>query len=252
MNNNDNDPESTSMEDDSETIDYDDDDYSEECMDVEQDLVTKLLASPEPHKDPSMSVRLHERVWALEIKQAVEAEEELRPLSDMDYVQYAIICKGNLGNAMRRIRNIQAFKDTYQVDNSVEQAMAMLEAFMTQQAGLILHLDIDPVSLEGLHVMDIGVIRTLPWPSIPPRVPITIGGYSYWGFTITIMLSSHCCRPSDKAIIPWEILPEPDGIPLIWKCNIDFAAKCLVIIRSNLPSTWRIILDRWSISHGPF
>ncbi|CAB9530960.1 expressed unknown protein [Seminavis robusta] len=127
----------------------------------EEDIFAKLLESPEPHKDHrTMQLTSEERQWALDLKRTVEQDHaELHNLSDMEYAVYAIISQGNQADALTRMGAIQMFREEYQVDNSIEQGVYMLGELMKQQEGLLLCLDVDSATLEGLHVMDIGALN---------------------------------------------------------------------------------------------
>lgn len=126
-----------------------------------QDVVEAMLASPAPHLDArTMTLSDQEREWAKAIREAVQTDEELTPLSDFEYAHYALISKGDTRNALMRARALQAFRQEYQVDDSVEQGLYMMGELMRQQEGLLLGLDVDSTTLEGLHVMDIGKLNS--------------------------------------------------------------------------------------------
>ena len=61
-------------------------------------------------QDPSMRITHQERIWALEIREAVEESTALDNMTDMDYAQYSIITQGNLQEALRRIHAVQVFQ----------------------------------------------------------------------------------------------------------------------------------------------
>lgn len=102
----------------------------------------------------------------------------------MEYAHYAIITQGDLRNALKRITGIQAFRELYHADNSVEQGLQMLEALIKQQPGLLLCIDVDSVTLEGLHVMEIGALNPPAALGVhPDHEPTTIGESLFWAFT---------------------------------------------------------------------
>jgi hypothetical protein len=122
------------------------------CQYEDVDIIYNLLVSPEPHKDVhTMGITPQERQLAVELKQAAKELPELNVLSDMEYAQFAIFSQGNHADALKRMAAMQLFREVYQVDNTVEQGLFMLGEFMKQQEGLVLVLDVDRVTLEGLH-----------------------------------------------------------------------------------------------------
>lgn len=131
-------------------------DCGDDGDDDDDDAIDQLLAADSPHLDGTMRISPQERDWALAIKQAVEDHKDLKELTDMEYAHYAIICEGNLRNALKRISSMQDFREAYNVDNSVEQGFEMLAALMEQHPGYVLCIDVDSVTMEGLHVIDPG------------------------------------------------------------------------------------------------
>jgi hypothetical protein len=80
-----------------------------------------LSSSPMGPDDPQrMRLTRQERSWALEIKEVVELIPELDNLSDFQYAEMALICKEDIGNALRRIEALQDFKQKYDVLHSLE------------------------------------------------------------------------------------------------------------------------------------
>lgn len=90
---------------------------------------------------PCMRLTEEERGWALTIKRAVEEDEELRNLCDLDYVQYAIVTGGDVQDSLRRMRGLQVFRQEYGINDTFDQALEMIRAFLTQQPGLLLAVD---------------------------------------------------------------------------------------------------------------
>ena len=114
--------------------------------------------------DPTMRLTPDERNWALEIKAAVNNSSNnsnnnnnaLEKLCDFECAQWAIISKGNIADALRRIGTIQAFRKNYKIDNSVDQAVFYLNALMDQQPGFVLNLNVDLVLQESVNCYDVG------------------------------------------------------------------------------------------------
>ncbi|CAB9522447.1 expressed unknown protein [Seminavis robusta] len=106
--------------------------------------------------DPSMTISEEERRWALEIKRAVEDNEELTNLSDMTYAHHAIVANGNVDEALCRIERQQVFRDHYKVDHSVEQGVELLQELIRQQPGFLLNIDIELIRQEAINAVDCG------------------------------------------------------------------------------------------------
>lgn len=95
--------------------------------------------------DPSMMLTDQERQWACDLKTALgeSSRFENLQLSDMVIAQHALAAQGNIVEAMVRIEGLQQFAEEYQIDHSLEQAMWVIENFLKQQPGYILHFDVD-------------------------------------------------------------------------------------------------------------
>lgn len=88
-----------------------------------------------------MIVLPEEREWAVVIKRAVLEADHLHPLSDYEYVQYAIISQGDIHDALERISAQQTFKTKYHIDDSVDQGRRYLGWVMNNIPGFVLYLD---------------------------------------------------------------------------------------------------------------
>ena len=70
-----------------------------------------------------------EVAWALELKRAVEAADSgIQHLSDMEYVNYSMVAKGNVNAAISSIKGMQTLKETYQIQDTVEECISTLQA----------------------------------------------------------------------------------------------------------------------------
>ena len=78
--------------------------------------------------------------WALNIKEAVEANSDLINLTDYEYAQFAMVLKDDLEEALHRIQGLQYFKQEYKIHDTIEEGMAILKAFHQQQPFLVLDL----------------------------------------------------------------------------------------------------------------
>ncbi|CAB9525560.1 expressed unknown protein [Seminavis robusta] len=84
-----------------------------------------------------------EREWAANIKAAAEAAEDIRNVSDMEYVHQAIIAKDDVDGALKRLRGLQDFRDEYKIKDTVEQGIELIKGFLRQQEGFLLTIDVD-------------------------------------------------------------------------------------------------------------
>lgn len=88
----------------------------------EQDL-SKVLSRRDPDR---MKVTKEERHNALEIKATIEMSADLEDLTDLMYVQLAIVCKDNVEDAVKRCHAMQEFRQDYKIVNNLEQAQRYL------------------------------------------------------------------------------------------------------------------------------
>ena len=97
-------------------------------------------------KESAMQVSSDEIAWALAVKQAARKDSRIDDLqiSDLEYVQHAIIAKDKTAKALKRIRRLQAFKETYGIfqDGSYEQGIREFHHFCTMFPGFYLGLGI--------------------------------------------------------------------------------------------------------------
>jgi hypothetical protein len=158
---------------DSEVYDHDDEKaHTNELVEHNEDAQLSLSKARHPlllrcenalamnisvSNDPSMRLTEEERNWALELRQLVlDSDEPLPfPLTDMEYVQYAMVAQGDLKEAARRIHGMQAFRQEYGVDETLEQAEIYFQEWFRHQPGFMLHLDTDPETFEPIVVIDL-------------------------------------------------------------------------------------------------
>ena len=67
-----------------------------------------------------------ERTWALAIKEAVESDPDISNLQDFYYVQYALVVRGNIQEAVERIRHMEVYCQEYDIRNDLEQGKEVL------------------------------------------------------------------------------------------------------------------------------
>lgn len=98
-----------------------------------------------------MELAPEENQRALQIKQTVEQRSDILNLRDMEYAQFAVMTKGNVVEAIRRIQLAHAFRQEYNIDPySLEQGMDLVEKFMQQQPNFL--LSIDRNAAHGYHI----------------------------------------------------------------------------------------------------
>jgi hypothetical protein len=67
------------------------------------------------------------RDWARAIKTAIEAEPEIDNLLDFWYVQLAVVCRNDVVSAVERARNMQYFKQEYDIRDTMEDAKRTIQ-----------------------------------------------------------------------------------------------------------------------------
>ncbi|CAB9505140.1 expressed unknown protein [Seminavis robusta] len=79
-----------------------------------------------PAMDASMVLTNQERQWARTIKAAIESCPDLDKLSDFEYCQIAIIDRDDVGAAVDRAIALQGFRQEYDIQNTLEDALVAL------------------------------------------------------------------------------------------------------------------------------
>lgn len=103
-----------------------------DCAMTEQE---RLLALP------CMQLSAQERQWALAVKHAVEEDLDLQNLTDLEYAQYALVSQNDVDDALRRARGLQLFRQEYGINETLDQAMELINALIIQQPGMLLSVD---------------------------------------------------------------------------------------------------------------
>lgn len=100
-----------------------------------------------------MELTEQERAWAIDIKRAAMADEDVNDAltTDFEYVQHAIVAKGKVDKALKRIKRMQSFKERYgiKLDGSVTEAKRDLQALDLQHPGLMMSLGTLPREQDG-------------------------------------------------------------------------------------------------------
>lgn len=198
-----------------------------------------LLAANLVQQDDTMIVSATERQWALAIKQAVVESEGLKPLSDFEYVQYAMVTQGNTQEALFRIGGMQAFKEEYGIDHSVEQATAALESTLGVLPGFVLHLDCCPHTNEAIMVWDARMCK-------PERV-LSVHSehgpdYNWKNYVVAHYYMNYSAQPTLYTV--------RDGLTLLIDCgqvgwdnvNMDFQRRMNEELRNFYPLKWKRVL----------
>lgn len=81
--------------------------------------------------------------WALAIKGAAAAEEDLKPLKDYEYVQHALISKDDVEEAVEHIRSMQYFREEYNINDTPEEGEYLFRKFTEKHKGFLLSVDWD-------------------------------------------------------------------------------------------------------------
>lgn len=109
-----------------------------------------------------MEVTSEEREWAIAIKHAAIADDDIIDdvLTDFEYLQHAFVAKDKVGKAVKRIKQLQAFKKRYgiKLDGSVEEAERDLKALNLQFPGLMVSLGTRD---NGSHVTSVDISKIL-------------------------------------------------------------------------------------------
>ena len=96
--------------------------------------------------------------WALEIKNAVMEDGDLKELTDFEYAQHAIASKGDLEKALLKVGGLQTFREEYKVLDTLEEGLQALRAFQKQQPWFVLDVEYEPEFGHFVCVYDYGVM----------------------------------------------------------------------------------------------
>ena len=102
-----------------------------------------LAQQQQQHPVDLWNLTEEELEWCWALKVAVEAEDDLKPLSDFEYVHQALYAKENTESALARVRGLQAFREEYRISDNPEEGIQMIEAFMNLHPNFLLSVDID-------------------------------------------------------------------------------------------------------------
>jgi hypothetical protein len=127
-------------------------------MEAILDLLRRLPEDPfqEIEAPETMVLTPTELARAQQIKASAQARSDtLRRLSDFDYVQYAL-CTDNetLEEVLQRMEKMQAFRQEYSIQDTLEDAMDLLTQTQEKHPGYVLSIDYVPTSRNFLTVFN--------------------------------------------------------------------------------------------------
>lgn len=120
------------------------------------DLDHHMAAALQAVHPPFHSMQLTEQEcrWALAIRNVVKEDEDLEKISDMEYAHHALLARGNVEQAVARIRGMQYFRQEYNIKDTAEEGIQLLEQFMRKHPGFVLSVDYDAAHGHFIIVYD--------------------------------------------------------------------------------------------------
>jgi len=132
----------------------------------------------------TMKISDDECQWATDVRAAAEADEELKPLTDYQYIQHAIEAQGNVPEALRKIRGMQYFREEYRIQDTVEEGMELIKGYMELHKGFVLSIESDFQNGHFVIVYDYKH-RNSTTIDMPKDWRIHLGGFYYMCQAIT-------------------------------------------------------------------
>ena len=164
-----------------------------------------------PLDDPSrMDLTPQERQWALELKEAIEQDPELEPISDFWCVQLAIKEEGNLECALDRARHMQGFRQEYEIEDTTESGLHVMTEFVKLVPGFHLALSYCADTGNYIGVYDFSKFYTTKIASEPGGIALWLS--SFYHHSNALNPDFEACRRGSS------VLAECDGFD--WKVNI--------------------------------
>ena len=118
-----------------------------------------MASSNLPVVDATMALTGQEIQWVQEIKEAVVASPDLNELSDFEYAQHALVTKGDVEDALRRIQGLKDFREEYQIHDTLEEGMELLHSFSKQHPWFVLDVEYESQYGHFVCVYDCGSLR---------------------------------------------------------------------------------------------
>ncbi|CAB9515159.1 expressed unknown protein [Seminavis robusta] len=106
---------------------------------------------PGPHDANRMMLSDQERQWSIAIKEAIQEDPELAPISDFNCAQLGLIEKDNIEGALERARQMQAFREEYRIADDEESGVKAVADWMELFPGMVLSVSYS--RLEGVYVL---------------------------------------------------------------------------------------------------
>ncbi|CAB9500517.1 expressed unknown protein [Seminavis robusta] len=118
-----------------------------------------------PRVDSSMELTDQERQWARAIKTAIESCPDLDKLSDFEYCQLAIIDQADVGAAVDRAICLKGFRQEYNIQNTLEDALVALRSVVSLMPQLFLsftynHCNGGYAMIADMRGFDLQVLKT--------------------------------------------------------------------------------------------
>lgn len=114
-----------------------------------------IMNQNNPPRPNPQALSEDERDYALRLKSAVEASPEIPNLNDLQYAHHALVDTESVEVALHKISSLQTFRKTYGINDTVEQGLHCLRAFMAQQSAFVLHVDVNEQTHEAIRVLDV-------------------------------------------------------------------------------------------------
>jgi len=190
---------------------------------LRHDFTSSRTATPAASPDDASAVasadRMHltkeERLWAIDIKDVIEAEAELDNLSDFMYAQLALIERDNVEAALERAFTMQAFREEYKITDTFQDGRLFLKNLVDLFPGVYMSLSYN--QRDGNYVMAIDLAKfDMQGIATPEGVATWLGG-GYYFF--------HCCCPDFESIRRgWCALFETEG----YVCSCSMSCRHIV------------------------
>jgi hypothetical protein len=113
------------------------------------------IATRNDNVDIEMEPTPQELSWAQEIYKAARLDPEINVARfiDLEILQHAIVAKDNVRKALKRMKRVQIFKETYgiQLDGSYDEGMRSLRTYLDLFPGFF--LAVAPLDDQGTHCL---------------------------------------------------------------------------------------------------
>jgi CRAL/TRIO domain len=148
---------------------------------VMNEAVTMALVDAIANLDTTMFLSHAEYDLAVAIRQAVEANEHLTNLTDMEYVQYALTvvsAQETMDSILERIYMMQAFRREYNIQDTAADGIQLFNDLTLQHPGWILTIDYVASTQNYIAIRDLAAFYPSR-PKTPVELRIMMGGMYY-------------------------------------------------------------------------